>query len=387
LPESNWSFTVPDNIFTDSDGDHLTYTATFPTWVSFNSDTLTFTGTPTASDLGDYTIEITASDGDASVSRDFTINVDGLLSASNLRQEINYTEDTLYVLDPIVVNSITETTATVVLTLSNINAGALNTGTSNGVMSTFVNGVWTAVGDILDVNVLLSNLIFTPADDFDSDFTIDVLISDGANPDVSIAMNVTGISVNDLPDIAGTTINISTDEDTPVIITSPLVSDIEDGNIIFTPDNVTFNNVINGADISINTDGKINYQAAENFNGIDTFTYTVTDSDAGNTQEVTVTVDVAAINDAPDLTGAISEQYGREEDLFSYTLPADLFTDAEDDPITYSASLADDSDLPGWLSFDGSTFSGTPPHGSRSSGKSQGITIERYPCRKSGCIS
>jgi hypothetical protein len=48
---------------------------------------------------------------------------------------------------------------------------------------------------------------------------------------------------------------------------------------------------------------------------------------------------------------------------FSYTVPADTFSDPDGHALSYSASLADDSALPAWLSFDAPsrTFAGTPP--------------------------
>ena len=49
-----------------------------------------------------------------------------------------------------------------------------------------------------------------------------------------------------------------------------------------------------------------------------------------------------------------------EDEALSYTF--DAVTDPEGDGITYGAALADDTALPGWLSFDAATrtFSGTP---------------------------
>jgi len=60
----------------------------------------------------------------------------------------------------------------------------------------------------------------------------------------------------------------------------------------------------------------------------------------------------------PDLTGRIGQE-------LSYTVPAGTFSDPGD-TLTYSARLADGSDLPSWLNFNPSTrqFTGTPPGGS-----------------------
>ena len=91
-------------------------------------------------------------------------------------------------------------TVTATLTLSNAAVGGLNTGTSGAVTSTFNagTGVWTASGAIGDVNTLLAGLTFTPAKDFNGNFTITTNISDGAAV-VTGSKAITGIPVNDAP--------------------------------------------------------------------------------------------------------------------------------------------------------------------------------------------
>ncbi|WP_299157100.1 cadherin-like domain-containing protein, partial [uncultured Christiangramia sp.] len=48
----------------------------------------------------------------------------------------------------------------------------------------------------------------------------------------------------------------------------------------------------------INTDGTVTYSPNENFNGTDTFEYTISDGNGG-TDTATVTVTIGAENDAP----------------------------------------------------------------------------------------
>ena len=79
------------------------------------------------------------------------------------------------------------------------------------------------------------------------------------------------------------------------------------------------------------------------------------------TQDFTVTV--ANTNDAPVASVAIADQSTDEDAGFSFTVPPASFTDVDvGDSLTYSATLADGSALPSWLSFDPATqtFSGTP---------------------------
>ena len=78
-----FSYTVPvDEIFEDPDGDELVLSAeengreTLPPWLSFNAATDVFSGTPTADDLGIYSIALTATDTHGgSITVDFGIEV------------------------------------------------------------------------------------------------------------------------------------------------------------------------------------------------------------------------------------------------------------------------------------------------------------------------
>ena len=80
---ATFTFTVPTNTFADVDvGDTLTYSATLadgnalPAWLSFNSTTRTFSGTPNNGDAGVVNLKITATDtGNLSLSDLFDLTV------------------------------------------------------------------------------------------------------------------------------------------------------------------------------------------------------------------------------------------------------------------------------------------------------------------------
>ena len=67
-------------------------------------------------------------------------------------------------------------------------------------------------------------------------------------------------------------------------------------------------------------------------------------------------------NHAPQLAHAVSDQSSPEDQAWSFQVPANTFSDADGDALTYSASLGDGSALPSWLTFNAATrtFSGTP---------------------------
>ena len=94
----------------------------------------------------------------------------------------------------------------------------------------------------------------------------------------------------------------------------------------------------------------------------DVFSYTMRDT-AGATSTTTLTVTIHGANDAPVLAAQTGSQNATVGSAFSLVLPAGTFTDVDaGDTLTYTATAADGSALPAWLSFNAATrtFSGTP---------------------------
>ncbi|MFA6823563.1 MAG: putative Ig domain-containing protein, partial [Geobacter sp.] len=88
---------------------------------------------------------------------------------------------------------------------------------------------------------------------------------------------------------------------------------------------------------------------------------------AGASVSTSFTLNVTNTNDAPVVFSAIGGKRAVEDELFSFQIPADTFKDVDaGDTLTLSATLADGSALPAWLSFDPATgtFSGTPDNSS-----------------------
>ncbi|MET4290655.1 VCBS repeat-containing protein [Bradyrhizobium sp. LB8.2] len=97
----------------------------------------------------------------------------------------------------------------------------------------------------------------------------------------------------------------------------------------------------------------------------DAFNYTMRDA-AGATSSTTLTITVHGANDAPVLAVQTGNQTATAGSAFSLTLPAGTFTDVDSaDSLAYTATAADGSPLPAWLSFNAATrtFSGTPASG------------------------
>ncbi|WP_198378980.1 putative Ig domain-containing protein, partial [Neoroseomonas rubea] len=84
---------------------------------------------------------------------------------------------------------------------------------------------------------------------------------------------------------------------------------------------------------------------------------------SGSSASDDFTLTVANTNDAPTLANPIADRSATEDSAFSYQVPIGAFGDPDaGDNLAYSATLADGSPLPAWLSFDPATrtFSGTP---------------------------
>ena len=74
-------------------------------------------------------------------------------------------------------------------------------------------------------------------------------------------------------------------------------------------------------------------------------------------------VSVVNVNHDPVVANAIATQTALEDNLFTFTVPDDAFSDIDvGDTLSYTTTLADGSALPSWLTFDAvtRTFSGTP---------------------------
>ncbi|NOS81873.1 MAG: hypothetical protein HOP32_09875, partial [Nitrospira sp.] len=90
----------------------------------------------------------------------------------------------------------------------------------------------------------------------------------------------------------------------------------------------------------------------------------VTATDTGNlSASDTFTLTVTNVNEAPTVAAPLADQQATEDVPFSLIVPVGTFADVDaGDTLTYSATLADGTALPTWLSFNSTTrtFSGIP---------------------------
>jgi Ca2+-binding RTX toxin-like protein len=94
-----------------------------------------------------------------------------------------------------------------------------------------------------------------------------------------------------------------------------------------------------------------------------TISFVVNDG-TDNSATSTKTVSVGAVDDAPTVANHIADQVLGENQAWSFQVPANSFSDVDSGSLSYTATLADGSALPDWLTFGAQnrTFVGTAPH-------------------------
>lgn len=153
-----------------------------------------------------------------------------------------------------------------------------------------------------------------------------------------------------LPDPAP---RLSTAEDTPLTLTATMLNAVDENpaslEVILTAPAGGAHFTVKGATV----------HPAADFNGTIQVEARVKDEADATSNTVTVTIDVTAVNDAPAIK-SIPDQSASEGSPFTLEV-GNLVSDAEKDPLTYSAS-----NLPTGLSIDAATgaITGTPPVGS-----------------------
>ena len=193
-----------------------------------------------------------------------------------------------------------------------------------------------------------NQIIYTPTQDYNGEDTFTYKANDGTVDSNTATVTITINSVNDAP--VAEDITVSTNEDTPKSITlQDAVSDV-DGDVLKAWRIIVTQT--NGSTSGVGTGGIITYTPPANFNGTDTFQYRVIDPAGLESNTATVTITVAAVNDAPvtsDQTASTDEDTAVDITLSS--------TDVEGDSVTYSI-VSDVSN--GSTSLSGSTVTYTP---------------------------
>ena len=193
--------------------------------------------------------------------------------------------------------------------------------------------------------------------------TFTVTAADGTAQVITITIN----GRNDTAVIAGTATANLTESNVAQSTSGTLsVTDVDNSNTFTAQSSVAGSN---GYGVfSINAAGAWTYamNTAQNaFAQGTTYTDSITVAAADGTTQV-ITVSILGTNDAPTVANPITAQSVNEDSALNFTVPATTFSEVDNgDSLTLSATLADGSALPAWLSFNAATgtFSGTPANG------------------------
>ncbi|MEW8057838.1 MAG: retention module-containing protein, partial [Candidatus Thiodiazotropha endolucinida] len=191
-----------------------------------------------------------------------------------------------------------------------------------------VTAVTQGTNGTVAIDPVSGNPVYTPNADFNGTDTFTYTIDDGNGGTDTATVTVTVGAVNDAP--VAVDDSVGTDEDVPVTV-NVLPNDSDpDG------DTLTVTAVTQGTNGSVAIDpvsGNPVYTPNADFNGTDTFTYTIDDGNGG-TDTATVTVTVGAVNDAPV---AVDDSVGTDEDVpvTVNVLPND--SDPDGDTLTVTA--------------------------------------------------
>ena len=292
---------------TDIDGDSFTITEnTDPSngSVIVNADG-TFTYTPNANFNGTDSFTYTLSDGKATDIATVTI-------------EINSIND-----DPVATDDTATTTEDTPITIAAIDLLANDTDIDGDTLT--LEAVSNAVNGTVNLDSN-GDVLFTPDANFNGIASFDYSISDSNGGTDTATVILTVGNANDAP--VATDDAASTDEDMPLVlnISDLLSNDIDSDGDSLSIDSFTqptYGTVID------NGNGTFTYTPNANYNGPDSFAYTVIDGNGGSST-ATVNLTVNPVNDDPVATD-------------------DTATTTEDTPITIAASdlLANDTDIDG----------------------------------------
>ncbi len=185
----------------------------------------------------------------------------------------------------------------------------------------------TLVGTLPDVD-------YVPATDYNGGDTVVVRAEDGAGAFSTATVTITITGVNDAPVAVDDSLTVN--EDTPGNVVAAANDTDVDG------DSLTVSSVgspTNGSAV-LEANGSITYTPDADYNGSDSFTYTVSDGNGG-TDTGTVNVTINAVNDAPRFTAADSLPAPSTNEDTALGLQSWVTAiDVEGDTITYSVDQA-----------------------------------------------
>ena len=338
----DFSYTVPNTTFGDIDvGGSLTYSATLtsggalPTWLTFDADTATFSGTPAHSDITVLSIKVTASDGTATVSDTLALTVTDnavpTITTAQMPQYATQGSAFTYTVPADTFADLEDADTSLTITAAGLPDGLI-----------FANGVISGTPTNADVGV----------------HTVSIIATDSGSATATDEITITVFNVNDAPTVSNALVDQTIISGRESIFTIPADSfnDIDTGDTASLKYTALMSD---GSDIdswaSIDEDtGALTANPPSEVFGVGSIVITATDTTGASVSD-TVTVTITT-NQAP-VIAALENQTATEDTAVNFTLADTDFTDGDGDAMTVTVSGE-----PSWLTFNAETktFSGTP---------------------------
>ena len=406
---SEFSYTFPDDTFTDPNADALNYTATqengnsLPAWLSFNPATRTFSGTPPIAAIGSLTILLSASDGGEAVSLSITLTIEsganirinsggpgtpafgvtfdadknfsggGVYTNNNIADIAGTTFDDLYKSERnnALSYSIPVQPGTYLIRLhfAEIFFGATG-GSAGGVGKRIFNVVGEG-------QPLLTNFdIYAEAGAMRALVKeVEVSVTDGTlnlnfikvvqNPKVSAIEVIASVPSGNAAPVVGNNIPdqlFTVEVPFTFVVPANTFSD-PDGDALTVSTTLANNDPLpawiafDSNSITFNANPELQHA------GVYQIKVTASDGEASVDDIFEMVVQSPDVNNAPVVSNPIADQTLTAGEEFVFVLAANVFADPDGDQLEYSAMLSDDGSLPGWLNFNNTTatFQGIAP--------------------------
>jgi hypothetical protein len=412
-------FTFAENTFRDDDaafGDTLSYAAmmddgsALPSWLSFNTGSRHFSGTPTNADVGNYTIKVIAEDTLNLTAMDtFILTVENINDAPQV---------SILMATNLLVNPGAETGDMSGWTILEnggsgwdlrgspyIYEGSYGFITSygwcrkyqlldllaEGLSATYLDSEpevfiedWAGKrqsDDSYQLKVELRDAVQQVLDSYDSGVaTISgwtnfshtfqsygaglryIYFEHGGRDSENWSGNYGATMDNSLVSINIPADNATIDEDTILLLALSL-SDIDGDNLTLSAlsSNTSLVSVNNIIFSGMGESRTMTITPTANESGTVTITVAVFDGDLTSTASFALTI--TAENDAPILVNPLTDSIANKGTSYAYTIPNNTFADVDSgDSLTYTATQFNGTPLPAWLNFDPATqiFSGLP---------------------------
>lgn len=353
-----FDFTFAQDAFGDAeDGTNLTYQATLdddsplPSWLDFDAENRRFTGLPTNDDVDVLSVKVTASDRfGATASETFQLTVANTNDPPEIVSSIppqTADEDAQFELDTSIHFDDDDLPLGDSLSFSATEAGTSSL------------PLWLAID--ADSGVLGGTP--TNADVGTLDIEVRVRDQSGQSADQTFSLQVR--NTNDSPFIDQAIATQTAAADT--LFSLAAGDGFGDPDLIH-GDMLTFTALADGAALpawlSINPQtGLLEGTPSEADVGTLEIEVTATDQ-AAESESQTFTLNVLSQNTPPEVVSEIDDTSTMVDEPFVLDVSGN-FTDADGDTLTFSATLANEDPLPGWLSIDPLTgiLSGTPSDG------------------------